>query len=154
MTVLFSTTRVSVTPTVTASTYAANRVIGGVMTFANILPPATNSAILESLTLKFKGSTQTVTFNVALFDAVPTGTFTDTQTAAIAAADTANLLGVYQLALPISVLGTHTIYNLSGIAAAIQGLNTSLYAVVVPSATTGALGSTSDMTLTVGVLPG
>lgn len=154
MPTIYATTRVSVTPTVTAATYAANKVVGGVMTFPDILSEAAYAGILESLTLKFKGSIQTVTFNVALFDAVPTGTFTNTSTAAIAAADTASLLGIYQLTTASSVLGTHTIYNLDAIARALQGQSTSLYAVVVPSATTAALGSTSDMTLTIGMLPG
>ena len=69
---------VAVVPTVTVATYAASKVIGGIMTFASILPPSPFGAVLESLTLKFKGSLQTVGFYVALFTASPAGTFTDT----------------------------------------------------------------------------
>lgn len=144
--------RVAVTPTVTVQTYAAGKCIGGVMTFANILPASLN-AILESLTLKFKGSVQTVGFNVGIFSASPSGTFTDTNTAAIAAGDTASLLGVYQLTAPQSPFGTHTIYNLDAIGKTIVGATTSLYAVVTPTNTTAALIA-SDMTLEIGVLQG
>ena len=149
------TYEVSVTPTVTAGTYAANRVIGGIMTFPLILPAGVpNGGILESISLKFKVSLQTVTFNVAIFSGSPAGTFTNGNTAAIAAADSALLEGIYQLSVANSSLGTHTIYNLDGIAKALNGSSSSLYAVVVPGATTGALASTSDMILSLGLLQG
>lgn len=149
------TYEVAVTPTVTASTYAANRVIGGIMTFPLILPAGVpNGGILESISLKFKESLQSVTFNVAIFSASPAGTFTNGNTAAIAAADSALLEGIYQLSLANSSLGTHTIYNLDGIAKALNGSSSSLFAVVVPSATTAALASTSDMILSLGLLQG
>ena len=149
-----ATTKVLVTPTVTAATYAANKVIGGIMTFANILPGTPFSAILESITLRFKGSLQTVGFYVAIFDTSPGGTFTDTNTAAIALGDTAYLVGIYHLTTGVSVLGTHTIFNMDGIAKAIQGASANLYVVVVPDATTAALGSTSDMSISLGTLWG
>ena len=149
-----ATTKVLVTPTVTAATYAANKVIGGIMTFANVLPGTPFSAILESITLRFKGSLQTVGFYVAIFDTSPSGTFTDTNTAAIASGDTAYLVGIYHLQTPVSVLGTHTIFNMDGIAKAIQGASANLYVVVVPDATTAALGSTSDMSISLGTLWG
>ena len=150
-----STVKVNVTPTVTAGTYAASKVIGGVMTFANILPPITPYAgIIQSISLRFKGSLQTVGFSVALFSASPTGTFTDTTTAAIASGDTALLLGIFTLSTASSVLGTHTVYSLDGIGKAINGASSSLYAVVLPNATTAALASTSDMTLSISVIGG
>ena len=146
------TAPVTVTPTVTAATYAANKVIGGIMAFVGIFPASNFVGVLESITLKFKGSVQTVGFWVAIFDQSPLGTYTDTNTAAINVADTAHLLGIYHLTVPVSVLGTHTIYNLDGLAAAKIGLTATAYVVVVPDATTAALGSTSDMSVTLACL--
>lgn len=148
-------TSVTVTPTVTAGTYATSKVIGGIMTFSSILPATPFGGVLNSITLRFKGSVQTVGFSVAIFTTSPSGTFTDTNTAAIASGDTALLLGVYLLNAPSSVLGTHTIYNLDGIGKAIQGASANLFAVVVPtSGTTASLGSTTDMSLQLGALWG
>ena len=150
-----STIRVSVTPTVTAATYAANKVIGGILTFALILPPnAPYGGILQSIEIKFKASLQTVGFNIAIFTTSPTGTFTDTNTAAINAADTASLLGIYPLSGASSVLGAHTIYTLDGIGKGINGSSSSLYAVVLPNGTTAALASTTDMIVAITVLQG
>ena len=145
-------------PTVTASTYAANKCIGGLMTFANILP-ATFGGTLESIRLKFKGSVQTVGFAVAIFTSVSDSggtTLTDTNTAAVAAADVNKLIGQFYLSVSQSAFGTtgFTTYNLDGIACALQGTSTSLWAAVVPINTTAALGSTSDMFLELGVLQG
>jgi hypothetical protein len=130
--------------------------MGGLMTFAGILPANAPGfgAVLESLMLKFKGSIQTVGFWVALFTAAPAGTFNNGVAAAIAAGDSALLLGLYHLTGPVSVLGTHTILTLDGVGKAIQGASGSLFAVVVPDALTAALGSTSDMTLEIGTLWG
>ena len=149
-----ATFRVAVTPTVTAATYAATKVIGGIMTFASILAATTFAGVLQSIEIKFKGSAQTVGFYVSIFTASPSGTFTDTNTAAIVAGDTALLLGIYHVVGGVSVLGTHTILNLDGIGKAIVGASTSLYVVVTPDATTAALGSTSDMTVALGILQG
>jgi hypothetical protein len=143
--------KVAVTPTVTAATYAVSKVIGGIMTFAGILPATPFGGVLESIAVKFKGSAQTVGFWVAIFDASPAGTFTDTNTAAINAADTAHLLGAYHLTTPMSLLGTHTVFSLDNIGKALQGASANLYVVVVPDATTLALGSTSDMTVELGM---
>ena len=150
-----TTVRVVVTPTVQAISYAQNKVVGGIVAFASLLPAASPyAALLESLTLKFKGSVQTVGFYVSLFSASPAGTFTDNTTAAIAAADSALLLGVYHLTGPVSVLGTHTIFNLDGIAKAINGSSSALYAVVTPDATAATLDSTLDMSLEIAVIGG
>lgn len=153
-TVATSTIRVASVPTVTASTYAAGKVIGGIMSFANILPAVSYAGILQSITIKFKGSVQTTGLSLAVFDASPSGTFSDGSTAAISVADSTNLMGVYRLTAPLSTLGTHTVYNLDGIGKALQGLSTSLYAVVIPDSTTAALGSTSDLAVILAVLQG
>lgn len=143
-----------VVPTVTASTYAAGVVIGGIMTFASMLAVNVNgnSGVLENLTVKFKGSVQTVGVWVALFDTSPGGTFSNTSAAAIASGDTAHLIGMWHLTLASSMLGTHTVYNLDGVGHEIVAPSTSLYAVVVPDGTTATLGSPSDMTVGVGIL--
>lgn len=146
---------VSVTPTVTAGVYNANVVMGGIMTFPLILTAdAQYGGILESIAVKFKESVQTAVINVAVFAASPSGTFTNGNVAAIAAADSATLLGIYSLTQASSVLGTHTIYNLDGIAKALLGTSTSLFVVVVPGSATAALASTSDMIVTLGILQG
>lgn len=148
-----STVEVDVTPTVTAASYAANKVIGGIMTFTGVLPAgASYAAMLELIKISFKGSVQTAGFYVGVFTASPTGTFTDASTAAIASGDSASLVGVYHLTTANSPFGTHTIYNLDGIAKAINGSSANLYVVVVPDATTAALGSTSDMMVGLGVI--
>ena len=145
----------SQSPTVTAATYAASVCMGGIITFTGVLPNiATFSALLESITVSFKGSVQTVGFWVAVFYASPAGTFTDHSTAAIAANDTTLLLGLYHLTTPSSVLGTHTMYNLDGIGKAIAGTSTSLFVVIVPDGTTTSLGSTSDLRVELGLLWG
>ena len=149
-----TTLRVSVTPTVTAATYAANKVVGGIIPVPVLPLYANYGGILQTITLKFKASLQTVGFYVALFDTSPGGTFTDTNTAAIASGDSAYLLGVYSLSGGVSVLGTHTVYTLDGIGEVINGQSANLYAVIVPGATTVALASTSDVTLSLGVLQG
>lgn len=153
--------QVSVTPTVTAGSYSAGIVMGGVLTFTDILSSNYGyGGILESITVKFKNSVQTAALNVAIFSQMPTGTFNDNSQALIAPADSDILLGIYPLTISSSVLGTstlgqrHTIYNLDGIAKALVGTTTSLFVVVVPSSSTAALASTSDMIVSLGILGG
>lgn len=149
-----TTFRATVIPAITAGAYSAGKSLGGVMAFAGLLPASTLAGILHSITLRFKGSVQTQTFTVNLFDTSPTGTFADNVVTAIVAADSAFFFGSYTLNAPSSVLGTHTIYNLDGIGKALQGVTTSIYAVVVASGATAAPASTADMSLTLSVLQG
>lgn len=143
---------VEVIPTVTnAGTYGANKVLGGIMTFANILPTTLLQGKLDSIMLKFKGSLQTIEFNVGIFTSSPAGTFTDNSTAAINVADSTLLLGVYRLVAFRSTLGTHTIYNLDGIGQRVTGTGTSLFAVVVALSSTAALASTTDLQVRLGM---
>lgn len=158
------TVEIDLTPAVTASTYAVSKVMGGLLHFQQnasnpasvytMLPGQTFGGVLESISVRFKGSVQTVGFWVFIFQARPTGTFVDGQMAAIAPTDTPQLEGAYHLTTPVSLLGTHTIYNLDGIGKAFQGVASDLWAVVVPDATTASLGSTSDMMVTLGILWG
>lgn len=142
-------------PTVTTGAYVVNKCIGGVITVPNILP-ASLGAVLESISIFFRGSVQVVGFWVAVFDTAPTGTFTDNVVAAIASGDFAHLIGCYHLSVPCSMFGTTqgTSYNLDAIGKAFQGASTSLFVVVVPDGTTVAPGSTTDMTIELGVLWG
>jgi len=137
---------VEIVPTVTAGAYSSGQTIGGIIIFNNILP-VTLGATLKTLQLKFKGSVQTGEFDVALFTTSPTGTFTDNHLPAIAAGDTAYLLGVYRLLNAQSILGTHTIYTLNGIEQEIEGTTTSLYAVVVAKTAPTNPASITDMSL-------
>jgi hypothetical protein len=152
--VLGVTTEVTVTPTVTASAYAANNVLGGIMTFAAALP-ATFSGILQSITAKFKGTAVTGNINVAIFKASPSnGTYTDHAAPTWNAADMANLLGIYQLTTPLALgAATMTVYDLDGIGKTILGAATSLYAVVTVGGTPTP-ASTTDFSLALGVLQG
>ena len=141
---------VVVVPTVTAGAYTAGFVIGGIMTFANALPASFNG-ILESITLTFKGTVQTTEFDVAIFSTSPAGTFADHGAPAIAAADTALLLGIFPMVVNQSQLGTHTIYSIDGIAKQIVGASTSLFAVVTTKSIPVNPASTTDMSLRLGV---
>jgi len=149
-----TTTEVSVTPTVTAGAYTAGNVIGGILTFASLLDSVRFAGILESITVKFKGTTVTGNITVNLFKASPSnGTYADHAAATWNALDAANLLGSYVLTTPVSNLGTMTVYNSDGIGKAIQGTTASLFAVVTVAGTPTP-ASTTDMTVSLGVLPG
>ena len=145
-------TSVEVIPTVTAGAYTAGFVMGGIMTFVSVLAPTTFNGLLNSISLKFKGSLQTGTFAVAIFKTSPTGTFADHGAPAIAAADTAALVDIYQLTVAQSNLGTHTIYSLNGIGKQIVGASTSLFAVVIAVTTPTNPASTFDMSLDLGIV--
>lgn len=143
--------QVTVTPTVTAGSYSSGNVMGGIMTFANILPGSLK-AELRSITLTFKATTQTVEFDVAIFSASPTGTFADHGAPAIASTDSSLLLGIYKLVNNFNTLGTHTIYNIDGIGKQLIGTTTSLYAVVTAKSAPVNPASTSEMSLTLSTL--
>lgn len=150
-----TTTNVTITPTVTAGTYGINYVVGGILQFANILP-SSFSGILESIKISFKASKQTGSVYACVFTANPSnGTYTNGAAATWNAADDQYLVGIYSLLTPLSPLGTQTIYNLDGIGKAIVGSSTSLYVVLItPTAFGNALASSSDMTVSLGLLQG
>jgi hypothetical protein len=149
------TTDVAVVPTVTAGAYTANFVLGGIMTFASILPSVGQNGVLQSITAKFKGTAVTGNINVAVFKASPAnGTYTDHAAATWNAADMASLLGIYQLTTPLAIgAATMTVYCLDGIGKAFVGSSTSLFAVVTVAGTPTP-ASTTDFTLEMAVLPG
>lgn len=149
-------------PALSKTSYAAGLVIGGILTFEDILSPNYGyGGILESISVKFTQTLQTAALNVAIFTQPPTGTFTDNSVAAINPADSAFLLGVYQLTISNSTMGTHTIYNLDGIAKALVGSSVTsppyagnLYVVVVPSGNIVATLADTGMIVSLGILGG
>lgn len=123
------------------------------MTFANILP-ANFIGVLESITLKFKGSLQTGEYVLAIFNASPAGgTYTDHGAPTFNSADQVRLLGEYSLTVNKSSLGTQTCYCLDGIAKAIVGTSTSLFAVLIAKGgTTNNLASTTEVSVMLAVI--
>lgn len=133
---------VSVAPTVTTTTYAANKCLGAVQTFSSVLRTAQNSGTLQSITLNFSAAL-TVGFWVVVFNASPgSSTLTDNTTASIAAGDTSKILTAVPLVNPISVQASgQTTYQVSGLNLPVTGTAGALYAVVVcqgaPAITSG-----------------
>ena len=144
--------QVVVTPTITASSYTAGYVIGGIMTFASILP-ANFVGKLMSINLIFKGSIQPGPYDLALFSASPSnGTYTNHASPTWNASDAALMIAEYTLDTPKSALGTMTIYTMDNIGKLIVGASTSLYALLVQTNTSvNAPASTTDMSLVLGV---
>lgn len=143
-----------VTPTVTASSYTAGFVVGGIMTFSSALTPTQFNGILQSICLTFKGSVQSTEFDLCLFNTSPSnGTYTDHTTPTWSASDNQYLLGVYPLLLNYSPLGTQTVYTLDGVGKQITGATTALYGVLVSkSASTNNYASTSDVSVRLGLI--
>ena len=143
--------KTSVTPTVTAAAYAANNVVGGTLTFSNAFG-SKGSGILQTAVMLMK-SAQTAGFNLTLFGAAPTGTYTDKTAPAPSAADLGNIVGVVQFTSALSPLGTHTVYQGGGlnIGMANGASVTTLYGVLT---TTGApiFGTTADI-LSIALIP-
>lgn len=133
-------------PTVTATTYTANRAVGTLLTFSNAFDAA-GSGVLLSIAIRMK-TVQTAGFKLAVFNANPTATtITDNGAIAIAAADIAKLAGIFDLSNTYSsALGTHTLYQLNNIGAVVAAGagNTSLYGVLFTTGTP-TFASTSDI---------
>jgi hypothetical protein len=138
-----------VVPVVTNAAYAAGNVIGGPMRFAGVLSEDF-FGIIQSLTVKFKGSVVAGGVNVAIFSAQPSGSYADKSAPVISAADSALLLGIYNLPTPSSILGTHTIYQLDLFGRPIIGTSPDLWAVVTVVGTPTP-ASTSDMSVRLGI---
>jgi len=140
------TSNPSVTPTITAGAYTAGQEVGGLMTFA---VGGAGSGILESISVTCK-SVQTTPLKLYIFDTNPTNsTWTDHSTPAINALDVPFVKGVFSLLNPDSGLGTHTIWNLDGIAASFIGSN--LYGILV-TVGTPTFASTSGIIVKLGIV--
>ena len=157
---------VTVNPTITSSSntssqswYTAGQVVGGLLTFPNMVNGTTLSALLDSIIVTSK-STQTVGFKLYLFKTQPTNTtWTDKTTPVINVLDLPYLIGVYNLdGTDDSGLGLGTIYQSSptlGIGVSPKALvlsSTNLYGVLVTSGGPMQFTSTSDISVTVNVL--
>jgi hypothetical protein len=140
------TSNPSVTPSTTVGAYTAGQEVGGLMTFAI---GGAGSGLLESIRVTCK-SVQATSLKLYIFDTNPTNsTWSDKTTPAINAADVSFLRGVFLLSSPDSGLGTHTIWNLEGIACSFIGA--SLYGVLV-CVGTPTFASASDITVKLGVV--
>jgi hypothetical protein len=142
------TTMVSATPAVTSNgAYAAGNEIGGLMTFPI---GGAGSGTLMSMRVTSK-SVLTAALKAYIFSVNPSNTtWADKTAPAINAADISSLLAVVTLSSPDSGLGTHTLWELSGIAAQFVAAN--LYVVLVTvSAATLTSGTASDITVQLGV---
>jgi hypothetical protein len=150
VTVIGRTTWVSVTPTITATTYTALLPeIGGLMTFAI---GGSGSGVLESIRVTSK-TKQTTALSLFLFDTNPTNsTWTDHALPAINAADVGFVMGSFNLGAPTNALGTHALWNLSGIGFSFVGAN--LYGILMNTSgsTTVTFGSTTDVTVKIGII--
>jgi hypothetical protein len=90
---------VSVTPTVSTSpAYTAGDLVGGKMTFANVIRAASESSILRQVIITDLAM-QSAELDLILFDADPSGTtFTDNAAFDIADADLVKIIGILTLA--------------------------------------------------------
>ena len=146
------TSSVVVTPTVTAGTYTAGYGIGGIMSFPAVFGAA-GSGIIQSARAIFKGSAQTGEIDLYVFKASPSnGTYADHAATTWNTADAANLVAVIPMTATKSGLGTMTIYEADGLAAALNTGTTGLYVVAIAVGALGALASTSDVTFTLSTL--
>lgn len=152
---------VSVTPTVTAGSYSAGNCIGGVLAFPLALfvtkdaEIANFNGILESITIRFKASTQTTELDFVLLSGPPAtpANYADHATPTYASVDDALILGCYALTSALSPLGTHTVYNLDGIGKQFVATSTSLTGLVICKAALAASpASVSDMTVRLGIM--
>ena len=150
--ILGRTSTVVVTPTVTAGTYTAGYGIGGIMSFPAVFGAA-GSGIIQSARAIFKGSAQTGEIDLYVFKASPSnGTYADHAATTWNTADAAILVAVIPMTATKSGLGTMTIYEADGLAAALNTGTTGLYVVAIAVGALGALASTSDVTFTLSTL--
>lgn len=146
-----STDRISATPTVSnGSIYAAKDAIGGIMTFANAARATGQGGSLESVTIVDKGQ-QMAALDLVLFNASPSGTFTDNATSDPSDADLATVVGV----IPFVVgdyfdFSDNSVAFRSGLGIVYDCADTSLFGVLV-SRGTPTYTSTSDVIVALGL---
>lgn len=138
------TVSVCVAPTVSNTTYAANVVVGGLLTFSSLFPAA-GGGVVESVSLQFT-TAQTVGFLFFPFSSNPSAsTWTDHSAAAINSADVLKVRGPVPLTIPYSNLGTQTVYAQDAIGKALNVGGTTMYGILVPTGTTASLGGTTGV---------
>lgn len=87
----------SVTPTITAGAYSADRVIGGKITIADFLPVAGKTAMIENVWASCKASVAPFIDLMCFLDDPSGGTYTDTSAPSPTDADLAKFFGVFSL---------------------------------------------------------
>jgi hypothetical protein len=146
------TSQVQVTPTLTsASAYASGNVVGGLLTFPNIVNSTVKSGVLESISIAIK-SLQTASFKLYIFKGLPSTTFTNKTAPAIVVGDADKLLDVYSFTTPDNGLGNNvTLYYSDAINRSLVLESSSMYGVLVcigtPTFTT-----TTDVVVTASIL--
>ena len=144
---------VSQAPAVSTSAYATGDVVGALLTFASIVRGAGLVGLVQ-LARVFSKSAQTTQLDLILFNANPAeSTITDNAAFVLHANDYAKVLGV----VPItswSALGTASIgQSIANGLPVKPASGTTLYGVLVARGAL-TLGSTSDITVNLGVIPG
>lgn len=154
---------IAVTPTVTpSSTYSAGNEVGGLLTFISAGVSPTYAGVLESVSMTVN-TVQTGEFDLYLCTRNPTNsTWADKSTPSINTADKASCsIGPVKLTSVSSGLGTHSVYNATGLATIFglpnqtsnPNLPSNLYGILVtPSQPSAQFGSASDITVTLGIL--
>lgn len=139
----------STTLTVQAAAYADGDVIGGKLTFTNMLPFDGAGGRLRSVYLTSRADL-TVNMELIIFNADPTGTtFTENGAVAIAVGDVAKVIAI-QLISTRSDLGTPVVAYANNLDIPIEGVARTLYGVLVArGAYTPA--STADVVLNLGL---
>lgn len=147
-----TTTLIQVTPTISTSIYAAKDCVGGIMTFANACRNSGEGGILESVTIVDLDRERALT-DLVLFSATVSGTATDNAAFDPTDADLLNCVGV----IPILTgdyfdFNDNAVASRSGIGLAYKCAATSLFGVLV-ARTTPTYTGTSDLSVTIGVVP-
>jgi hypothetical protein len=143
-----------ITPTwtITAGAYTAGDVIGGELTLTNAMRVTSGSGVLHSITI-FDADNEGAEMDILLFDANPSGTYTDNGAPTWNSADEAKFIGHVAIAtsdyLTINAQKLVTKTNI-GLTVKANG-SQNLYAVIV---LTGAptYGTTTDLTIRFGFL--
>jgi hypothetical protein len=107
--------------------YAAGNIVGGMLTFANVLD-ASGTGVLQSALVKASGN-QTTGYTLSLFAAALSGgTYADKGAPVLSAGDVSNFLGAWSLPIVMQPFGTSYTFNqLDGIGALVRSNSPNLY---------------------------
>ena len=145
---------ITVTPTIEAAAYVAGDLVGGKLSFSNVLRPIANAdhtGLIQSIIITDLG-TQSAALDLVLFDVDPTNT-TFTENAAFDIDDT-DLLTI----LGVAAITDWKAFNDNSVGLALNmampfnlGTNNTLYGALI-SRGTPTYASTTDLTVRIGVL--
>lgn len=147
------TRRVSVTPTTSATTYAAGDVIGGLLSFSNAFSDTFKRGRIVAVAI-VDDAGQTASYDLFFFRSLPAGTYTNDLAFAPSEADLALCSPVINLSSSNRfAAGARSITSLSSLDSFVESTTDTLYAVLVDR--TGRTGaSTSDITVSVSIEAG